>query len=48
MKGPTSAELLVQKTREVEQLRALMLANECKDIEELREKLKKMLEVEPG
>jgi len=47
VKGPTAAELLVKKTREVEQLRAMILANECKDIEEFRKKLGNMLNEKP-
>lgn len=40
---PSAAELLVQMTREAEQRRILELANECKDLEELKAKLKELL-----
>lgn len=43
MKMPSAAELLVQMTREAEQRRILELANECKDLEELKAKLKELL-----
>ena len=36
MKTPSASELLVQETRTAERLRLLMLANECKTIEEFR------------
>ncbi len=48
MKGPTAADLLVQKTREVERLRVLLIANGCKDIQELRKKLPEMPEENRG
>ncbi len=44
MNGPTAAELLVQKTQEAERLRVLLIANKCKDIRELQEKLSEMPE----
>lgn len=43
MKMPSAAELLVQMTREAEQRRVLDLANECKDLEELKARLRELL-----
>jgi len=47
VKGPTAAELLVKEVRahEADRFRFQELAYKCKDIQELREELKKMLEV---
>lgn len=43
MNTPTAAELLVRITREAEQRRILEIANECKDLEELKAKLKDLI-----
>lgn len=43
MKTPSASELLVQETRTAERLRLLMLANECKTIEEFRQCLADLL-----
>lgn len=43
MKTPSASELLVQETRTAERLRLLMLANECKTIEEFRQRLADLL-----
>lgn len=43
MTTPSTQELLVSKTQETERLRLLLLADECKDLEELKEKLRAML-----
>jgi len=48
VKGPTAADLLVQKTVEAERFRVLMIANESKDVQELRDKLSNMLQASPG
>lgn len=42
---PTVSDLLVEQVREVERLRALMIANECKTIEEFREIFSKTVEL---
>ena len=42
MKTPSTSELLVQEARTAERLRLLMLANECKTIEEFRQRLKEL------
>ena len=43
MNTPTTGELLVQMTREAEQRRILEIANECKDLEEFKAKLKALI-----
>ncbi len=43
MNTPTTSELLVEQTRKAERLEILVLANECKSIEEFREKLKERI-----
>ena len=43
MTTPSMGELLVQQTQEAERLRLLLLADECKTIEEFREKLHDLL-----
>lgn len=43
MNTPSTADLLVQMTREAEQRKILELANECKDLEELKTNLKELL-----
>ena len=43
MTTPSMGELLVQQTQEAERLRLLILADECKTIEEFREKLHDLL-----
>lgn len=43
MTTPNMGEMLVQQAREAEQLRLLLLASECKTIEEFREKLRERL-----
>lgn len=40
---PSVGELLIEKTREAEQRRILDLANECKDLDELKAKLRALL-----
>jgi hypothetical protein len=40
---PSIGELLIDKTREAEQRRILDLANECKDLDELKAKIKALL-----
>ena len=40
MTTPNTGELLVQQAQEAERLRLLILADECKTIEEFREKLR--------
>ena len=47
MKTPSASELLVQETRTAERLRLLMLANECKTIEEFRQRLADLLKYAP-
>ena len=42
MKTPSASELLVQEARTAERLRLLMLANECKTIEEFRQLLQEL------
>ncbi len=41
--APNTGELLVQQAQEAERLRLLILADECKTIEEFREKLRERL-----
>lgn len=43
MTMPSMGELLVQQAQEAERLRLLILADECKTIEEFREKLRERL-----
>ena len=43
MTMPSMGELLVQQAQEAERLRLLILADECKTIEEFREKLHDLL-----
>ena len=43
MTTPNTGELLVQQAQEAERLRLLILADECKTIEEFREKLREQL-----
>ena len=43
MATPNTGELLVQQAQEAERLRLLILADECKTIEEFREKLRERL-----
>lgn len=43
MTTPTASELLVQQAREAERLRLLVLANECKDLDEFRQRLRDLL-----
>ena len=43
MPTPSMGELLDQQTQEAERLRLLLLADECKTIEEFREKLHDLL-----
>jgi len=40
---PNAVELLVQQTQEAERLRLLLLANECKDLDEFRKRLSDLL-----
>ena len=42
MKTPSTSELLVHEARTAERLRLLMLANECKTIEEFRQRLQEL------
>lgn len=43
MTTPNTGELLVQQAQEAERLRLLILADECKTIDEFREKLRERL-----
>lgn len=43
MATPNMGEMLVQQAQEAERLRLLLLADECKTIEEFREKLRERL-----
>ena len=43
MTTPNTGEVLVQQAQEAERLRLLILADECKTIEEFREKLRERL-----
>ena len=43
MTTPSMGELLVQQAQDAERLRLLLLAGECKSIEEFREKLHDLL-----
>lgn len=43
MATPNAGELLVQQTRDAERLRLLLLANECKTLDEFRERLQELI-----
>ena len=43
MATPSASELLVQQAQEAERLRLLLLANECKDLDEFRRRLQDLL-----
>lgn len=43
MTTPTASELLVQQAREAERLRLLLLASECKDLDEFCQRLRDLL-----
>lgn len=43
MTTPNTGELLVEQAREAERLRLLLLANECKDLDEFRQRLRDLL-----
>lgn len=43
MATPSAGELLVQQAQEAERLRLLLLANECKDLDEFRQRLRDLL-----
>ena len=43
MTTPSASELLVQQAQEAERLRLLLLANECKDLDEFRRRLQDLL-----
>lgn len=43
MTTPNVGELLVQEARNAERLRLLMLANECKTLEEFRQRLQELI-----
>ena len=43
MTTPNTGELLVQQAQEAERLRLLLLANECKTIEEFRQRLRDLV-----
>ena len=43
MATPNASELLVQEARDAERLRLLILANECKTIEEFRKALQDLI-----
>lgn len=43
MTTPNTGELLVQQAQEAEQLRLLILADECKTIEEFRQRLRDLV-----
>lgn len=43
MTTPNTGELLVQQAQEAERLRLLLLANECKDLDEFRQRLRDLL-----
>ena len=46
MTTPSASELLVQQAQEAERLRLLLLANECKDLDEFRRRLQDLLNKE--
>lgn len=43
MATPSAGELLVQQAQEAERLRLLLLANECKDLDEFCQRLRDLL-----
>mgnify|MGYP006879752309 FL=1 len=43
MTTPSASELLVQQAQEAERLRLLILADECKTIEEFRQRLRDLV-----
>lgn len=43
VKTPSTSELLVQEAREAERLRILLLADECKTLEEFKQRLRDLL-----
>lgn len=43
MTTPNTGELLVQQAQEAERLRLLLLANECKTLDEFRQRLRDLL-----
>lgn len=43
MTTPTASELLVQQTQKAERLQLLLLADECKDLDEFRQRLRDLL-----
>ncbi|MGN1307371.1 MAG: hypothetical protein ACI4V3_06860 [Faecousia sp.] len=43
MKTPSTSELLVEEARSAERLRLLILANECKTLEEFRQRLQEII-----
>lgn len=43
MTTPSTSELLVQEARAAERLRLLLLANECKTVEEFRQRLQELI-----
>ncbi|WP_298028733.1 hypothetical protein [uncultured Dysosmobacter sp.] len=42
MSTPSTSELLVQEARAAERLRLLLLANECKTLEEFKKRLEEL------
>ena len=43
MKTPSTSELFVEEARSAERLRLLILANECKTLEEFRQRLQEII-----
>lgn len=43
MTTPNTGELLVHQAQEAERLRLLLLASECKDLDEFRQRLRDLL-----
>ncbi len=43
MATPSTGELLVEEARRAERLRLLILANECKTLEEFRQRLQELI-----
>lgn len=43
MATPSTSELLVQEARNAERLRLLLLADECKTLEEFKQRLRDLL-----
>ena len=43
MSTPTASEFLVQQAQKAERLRILILANECKDLDEFLQQLRDLL-----